>query len=92
MHSYLKNFQRNIKFLKKANDLTWADISKRIYLNKLPIKMSYIKKFSYGQIENLDVEKSLHIADLFGQDWFDMLIYDLSVRMEANNPSDWLDM
>lgn len=91
MHLYLKNFKNNIKFLKKSHDLTWADISKRIYMNKYPIKMSYVKKFSYGQLESLDIEKSLYIADLFGQDWYEMLFFNLETRLEANNPADWID-
>tara|TARA_B100001059_G_C17779297_1_gene553175 strand:- start:174 stop:467 length:294 start_codon:yes stop_codon:yes gene_type:complete len=88
---YLLNFRNNIKFLKKTKDLKWSDITKIIYVNKLNLKMTYMKKFSYGQIQSLDLEKAMLIANVLGHDWYEMLVWDLSKTLDVENSNQWLE-
>jgi hypothetical protein len=88
---YHRNIQNNIKFLKASKNMRWADVTKRIFLSNYNIKMSFIKKFSYGQITSINLEKIIIISNLFGQSWYDMVANDLSEGRTIKKASTWLD-
>jgi len=64
-----ERIQSNIKFCRARRDYSWDDIRNIIKNNKYDIKLSYIKKLSYGQVKTVDLEKLMIIAQIFGENW-----------------------
>lgn len=86
-----ENVKSNIKFCKLRKDYTWDDIRSILKNSRLPVKMSYIKKLSYGQQKTIDLEKVCHIANLFGEDIINFISEDLNEHYKINLPKDWLE-
>ncbi len=69
---YLEVYERiqsNIKYCRARSNYSWDDIRNIIKNNNYDIKLSYIKKLSYGQVKSIDLEKLMIIASLFGENW-----------------------
>lgn len=86
-----ENVQCNIKFCKRRHNYTWDDIRNILKNSRSPVKMSYVKKLSYGQQKTIDLEKVYHISNLFGENIINFISENLSEHYKINLPKDWLD-
>lgn len=85
------NVQENIKHYKRLNNYTWDDIRSILKRNKSVVRMSYIKKLSYGQQKTIDMEKLCEIAQLFGANLIEFIRINERMNIEIEEGASWLE-